>query len=595
MQMKQNLFRRSLAFVIIVLAAVLFVIPAGAAEKERTLNDLNLSDFTNWRSGVYSNLDGQYRENAQRICLKEYVTGTAEKYTIHISDKSYHLLIRELSEQGQMLSSWNLTDGEVYAPDKRARYIGISLYKVTGEHTCSYKSFRNMFAEGFSVEMTAENVTEETDFWRQFENWRTGMYHWMTGSYMEMENRLCLKEWISLPETEYTVTITDKSYHMLIREIDKNGKMIKSLNLADGETYVPGENAERFAISIYRYAGEHAITYETYRRLFQSGFCAKLTAKEAQIPVEEPSDKTLEEVIREMLLTGEQNPRNVSSYQVKYTDFMQIYNRLIEGDCYLAYQTYYGMYPNLTEGADGIILTATLYGADAGFAARYEKMKQKVKEALSGIDSRMSDVEKTLVLHDYVTEHVAYDASYPNNGCASVALVEGKAKCTGYSSAFAVLLHEAGIESCYASSSSLNHMWLAVKLDGAYYHADPTWADTRSRREGQTDHTFFLRSDAQFQNTATNAHYGWNTYGYDIVCDSGRFDDWFVHEVTGKMRYRDGFWYYADGNRLLRSDIDGSTKTIIAQEEAPVELLELTEGKITYRFGENIQTILITQ
>ena len=45
-------------------------------------------------------------------------------------------------------------------------------------------------------------------------------------------------------------------------------------------------------------------------------------------------------------------------------------------------------------------------------------------------------------------------------------MVEGWGKCEDYSRAYAYLLAQAGIKSELVTSSSMNHEWMKIRLDG---------------------------------------------------------------------------------------------------------------------------------
>lgn len=68
---------------------------------------------------------------------------------------------------------------------------------------------------------------------------------------------------------------------------------------------------------------------------------------------------------------------------------------------------------------------------DRDFSYRYEKLKNAVSEVKSLITDDMSDLEKTLIIHDYVVSHTEY-ADFNCSRSATGPLVYGKAICSGY-------------------------------------------------------------------------------------------------------------------------------------------------------------------
>ena len=135
-----------------------------------------------------------------------------------------------------------------------------------------------------------------------------------------------------------------------------------------------------------------------------------------------------------------------------------------------------------------------------------EEAAEKVIEN-SGITSDMCDYEKATRLHDEIAYMVEYDydaaaeimaaqgdlekeaaaKKYPYVHTAYGALVEKKAVCDGYSSAYQYLLYKVGILSHIATGWGTDsngtyqaHAWNLVKLDGDWYYTDLTWDDQTS-------------------------------------------------------------------------------------------------------------------
>lgn len=103
----------------------------------------------------------------------------------------------------------------------------------------------------------------------------------------------------------------------------------------------------------------------------------------------------------------------------------------------------------------------------------------------AGITDDMSNYEKSLILHDALTDQVTYSLSSTLPHTAYGAVIEGQAVCDGYSKAYQCLLRQVGISSHIVVGYSVNpstnaaegHAWNLVELDGAYYYTDVTWDD----------------------------------------------------------------------------------------------------------------------
>ncbi|MGL4368164.1 MAG: SUMF1/EgtB/PvdO family nonheme iron enzyme, partial [Spirochaetota bacterium] len=138
------------------------------------------------------------------------------------------------------------------------------------------------------------------------------------------------------------------------------------------------------------------------------------------------------------------------------------------------------------------------------FAERLAAVHKKAQSVLAAvIKPGMSDLDKELAIHDWITANVKYDNQYGNHpsrkwafSSAYGGLVENLALCGGYARTFELLMNSAGVECHYVSGllkDSANqqlaakdraHAWNVVKLDNEYYFVDPT-LDT------QVDHNYF--------------------------------------------------------------------------------------------------------
>ena len=116
--------------------------------------------------------------------------------------------------------------------------------------------------------------------------------------------------------------------------------------------------------------------------------------------------------------------------------------------------------------------------------AAQEEINQAIAEAMVQADHPgLSDVEKALLLHDYLVNHVTYnwdiavastkeemnaatEKAGPLVYTAYGAFVNGDAVCQGYALAYKLLLDKCGIDSTLVSSEAMNHVWNLVKIEG---------------------------------------------------------------------------------------------------------------------------------
>lgn len=117
----------------------------------------------------------------------------------------------------------------------------------------------------------------------------------------------------------------------------------------------------------------------------------------------------------------------------------------------------------------------------------FEKAKEIVKEL---IKPEMTDLEKELILHNYVVTHSKYDIdNYKKDkitvdeGSAYGILVKGIGVCSGYAESLQLLLNLSNVECRWVVGMAGQpgntglHAWNIVKIDGEYYHLDATWDD----------------------------------------------------------------------------------------------------------------------
>ncbi|MDE7097911.1 MAG: leucine-rich repeat protein [Ruminococcus sp.] len=135
----------------------------------------------------------------------------------------------------------------------------------------------------------------------------------------------------------------------------------------------------------------------------------------------------------------------------------------------------------------------SFYNADEiGFINEY--VQANVERIVSeNTDSRMSEIEKVKILHDWVCDNTVYDPDEekvyaPENRNDASVLMNGKSVCVGYAKMCNLLFNEAGIETYFIESPS--HAWNIVKIGGHYFHVDSTWDDGDS-----ISYNFFMKSD----------------------------------------------------------------------------------------------------
>lgn len=135
------------------------------------------------------------------------------------------------------------------------------------------------------------------------------------------------------------------------------------------------------------------------------------------------------------------------------------------------------------------IADAYLSGDSSTLSEFDKSIYDKAIEIISNvITDDMSDYEKELAIHDYITLHTTYDMDSlgildehsKNSENPYGALINRKAICTGYTSTFKMFMDMFEIPNIAVfakDASDNNHAWNMIQLDDEWYYVDATWDD----------------------------------------------------------------------------------------------------------------------
>ena len=115
----------------------------------------------------------------------------------------------------------------------------------------------------------------------------------------------------------------------------------------------------------------------------------------------------------------------------------------------------------------------------------YNKMRKALaaaEQVIEEMPQTADEYEKARYLHDYLITHVRYANDTEDLDADTVygALVNGRARCEGYSGAYGLLLKLAGMENfevlylAQDTQEEAGHIWNMVQVNGNYYHVDAT-------------------------------------------------------------------------------------------------------------------------
>lgn len=113
------------------------------------------------------------------------------------------------------------------------------------------------------------------------------------------------------------------------------------------------------------------------------------------------------------------------------------------------------------------------------------QMNREVQDILQRLPENLSELDREIFLFREIAERCTYDTAAAEDASLWKAytvyglLVDGKAVCEGYARAMQLLLSYADMECRLISGEAGGtvHMWNLVRVDGNWYHLDPTWND----------------------------------------------------------------------------------------------------------------------
>ncbi len=202
-------------------------------------------------------------------------------------------------------------------------------------------------------------------------------------------------------------------------------------------------------------------------------------------------------------------------------------------------------------------------------AAKLAEVNAVVDSIVSWIPEGASDEEKLICVHDWLVVNSAYDRTYTYHDAYTI-LTQGTGVCDAYSYAMMTVCNRLGIPCVRMTSSSMNHAWNIVKIDGEWYHIDATWDDPTADRLGRVRHSHFLVSDEKIK---TLNHSGFE----EGLCTSDRFDDAYWKNTNSQVVFLNGDLYYIE--TVSDSSLYGFSGAIFrAGESAPVHTFTAAWG-----------------
>lgn len=243
-----------------------------------------------------------------------------------------------------------------------------------------------------------------------------------------------------------------------------------------------------------------------------------------------------------------QNTINFSGVRVSLDRifFVVIAAYLENPECYYVndrYTYHYATYNNTSY----VFAVSLTYLYDREQVAEYNKVIESEKaHVLAMMDEDMTDLEKVMLVHNYIAMNHTYDYSYSIYNIYDF-FTKRTGVCQAYTLAMTYFLRAARVECVHAHSHEMNHVWNLVKLEGNWYHVDTTWDDTVNDNENACSYRYFLKSDDEFVNSL--GHYNWES-AHDAI--SAWYDDYYFTDYKRPFLYSGGQWYVLKEGNLYR-------------------------------------------
>ena len=268
---------------------------------------------------------------------------------------------------------------------------------------------------------------------------------------------------------------------------------------------------------------------------------------------------------------------DVSSYNLNYaTEYSNLKSMMSE----VVSETPYLFYTGTRFSVSRNTSTNQIVKITLGYADAYKKadgtirkakiqktrtqLNDAINQALLTVEPSMSQVEKAMVLHDYLISTTAYTSNASNAFRLTEVgvFLKHKANCEGYSRAYAILMQKVGIPVKFVSSNKMVHMWNEIKIGQKWYHVDVTWDDPMDARDktdqyGRVSHQNFLCSAAGMRKTK---HYDFST----ADATSTKYDNRYWKNINSSFYYNNGKWLYMTKNGIAeRQSLDKGSATVL--------------------------------
>lgn len=210
------------------------------------------------------------------------------------------------------------------------------------------------------------------------------------------------------------------------------------------------------------------------------------------------------------------------------------------------------------------------------FRRRYKKIIRGLDEALSTVDSSMSQADKAMAVYIYFAENTTYKESKDAHTGYDV-LVSHVGVCDGLANAYALAMNTLGIPCAVISNYSKNHSWNIVKLNGIWYFVDLTNGVGVGKHEGMVvtydsflvgkntflkTHPGYKKKDLYGQGNSNNLKMRKIKLASSDYIKSSKEMKQALENKTCTFYYK-GYWYWiSQDNYLKKSDLRGNKAVV---------------------------------
>lgn len=280
----------------------------------------------------------------------------------------------------------------------------------------------------------------------------------------------------------------------------------------------------------------------------------------------------------------------VTTYKITYEEFQTIYSNVINDNPKLFYvSSSYSYNFNKTTGYMNYVVPEYVMTSSQINSAKiiYEAGVQK---ALSQINNTMSEIQKALVLHDYLANISTYTdlnatGDKPSYHSAYGIYLDGYTVCAGYTLSYSDLLHRVGIDSKYVISDEMSHAWNVIKINNKWYNVDLTFDELQivsgTNLKGTIAHNCFMKSDEGIKSLVGLGHHG-IIYPDGVECSDTSYDNYFWNNVNSNIYAFDNKYYYLDFNNSTKVlnlvSFDGNNVNILNKSDYKSYSVSLTSS-----------------